>query len=121
MDQTPLSDLTVDTSNLYREETITDLKAGSVRKLVPIRVDGTDDDQRDVIYTGQTHVMTNAGPVPVQCPLEGKTLEEALASFPAAVEKAIQRLVEEVRELQRQEASRIVVPGTTPGGNIQLK
>ena len=38
MDQTPLSDLKVDTSNLYREDTITDLKAGSVRKLMPITV-----------------------------------------------------------------------------------
>jgi len=121
MEQTPVSEIKVDVANLYREEVISDLKSGTIRKLTPIRIDGADDDSRDVVFSGQTHIMTNSGPVPVQCPLEGTTLEDALASFPQAVEQAIQRLMEEVREMQRQEASRIVVPGASPGGNIQFR
>jgi hypothetical protein len=41
--------------------------------------------------------------------------------FPAAVNQAIERMIDEAREIQRQEASRIVVPGRdTAGGKVTL-
>ena len=43
-------------------------------------------------------------------------LDEAIAQFPEAINQAVERLIEEARELQRQEASRIVVPGQGPMG-----
>jgi hypothetical protein len=58
--------------------------------------------------------------VPVQCPIKAATLQEALDEFPAAVNQAIERMIEEAREMQRQESSRIVVPGRDPGGKITL-
>ena len=109
-----ISDITVDTSNLYREEVFTDLRVASIRKMVPIHADGSDDTSREPLFTGQTTLMSAAGPVPVQCALEAKTLEEAAAMFPEAVKQAVERMVEEAREIQRREASRIVTPGDMP-------
>ena len=106
-----IAEIQVDTSNLYREEIFTDLRVASIRKLVPILPDGSPDPSRQPVFTGQTTLMTQAGPVPVTCPIEATTLEEATALFPEAVRLGVERLMEEVREVQRREASRIVVPG----------
>jgi hypothetical protein len=123
-----INEIRVDTSNLYREEVFTDLRVASIRKLIPIRADGSPDPSRAPIFTGQTTLMSAAGPVPVQCPLDATTLEEATARFPDAIKEAVERLVDEAREMQRREASRIVVPGEVPvpgglrgpGGKIDL-
>jgi len=109
-----ISEVEVDTSNLYREEVYTDLRVASIRKLVPIKLDGSPDETREPLYSGQTTLMSAAGPVPVQCQIDAATLEEAAARFPAAIKQAVERLVEEAREIQRREASRIVVPGEMP-------
>ena len=66
-----LADVRVDQNNLYREETFTDLKVGTIRRLMPVRSDGSPDETRRPIFTGQTQVMSSMGPVPVQCPIEG--------------------------------------------------
>ncbi len=106
-----IGEIQVDTENLYREEVFTDLKVASIRKLVPIRPDGSPDPSREPVFTGQTTLMTQAGPLPVTCPIEAVTLEEAAAKFPEAIKLGVERLMDEVREVQRREASRIVVPG----------
>ena len=47
--------------------------------------------------------------------IEGKTLSEALENFPAAIKAALEEMMEQAREMQRREASRIIVPkGTLP-------
>lgn len=115
-DPQTLAELRVDTRNLYREEAYTDLRVASLRKLVPIQADGSPDPSREPIFTAQTTLMSAAGPLPVQCPLEAKTLEAAAAEFPAAIKQAVEHLMEEAREMQRREASRIVVPGEMPLG-----
>ena len=109
-----IHEIEVDVANLYREEVFTDLRVASIRKLVPIQVDGTPDASRPPLFTGQTTLMSAAGPLPVQCPIEASTLEEAAQRFPEAIRQAVERLVEEAREIQRREASRIVVPGAMP-------
>ncbi len=114
------NDIAVDTEQLYREEIITDLRVASIRRLSPIKVDGSPDPSRETIYTGQTQLMSQMGPVPVQCRIEAASLEEAAAKFPEAMKEAIERLVEEAREMQRREASRIVVPYVAPTGKIDL-
>ncbi len=113
-----LADIRVDQNNLYREETFTDLKVGTIRRLMPVRSDGSPDETRRPIFTGQTQVMSSMGPVPVQCPIEAKSLEGALQKFPEALEQAVERMVEEAKEIRRQESTRIVVPGTQAGGGI---
>ena len=109
-----ITEIEVDTANLYREEIFTDLRVASIRKLIPIKPDGSPDESREAIFTGQTTLMSAAGPVPVQCQIEASSLEEASARFPEAIKQAVERLVEEAREIQRREASRIVVPGDVP-------
>ena len=112
----PLGEISVDQDNLYREETFTDLKVASIRRLSPITADGSDDTGRPVLFIGETTLMSARGPLPINCPIEATTLAEALEAFPQAVQAAVERLMEEAREMQRQEANRIVVPGQGPPG-----
>ena len=111
-----LESLSIDTANLFREESITDLKAATVRKMVPIKPDGSDDNDRNVKYIGDTTLMTQMGPIPVQFPLEANSLEEAFSLFPAGIKEAVEKLNDRAKEMAREEASRIVVPGQNPGG-----
>jgi len=111
-----LAELKVDAANLYREELYTDLRVATLRRLVPVRADGSPDATRPVLFSAQTTLMTQAGPVPVSAAIEARTLEEAAQKFPEAIQAAVERLVEEAREMQRREMSRIVVPGAMPPG-----
>ena len=105
-------DIQMDAANLYREETYTDLKAGSLRKLVPVTADGAEDPSREPIYTAVAQVMTPGGVLPLSGEVHGaKTLAEAMAGFPAAIKQAIADLREEMEAMQRERASQIVVPG----------
>ena len=115
-DQLPLDQIQVDQANLYREESITDLRVASIRRLVPINVDGTDDTSRPTQYIGSTQIMSQMGPLPITAPIEASTLQEALEKFPQAVKDAVDNMIEEAKEHRRQESSRIVVPGSMPGG-----
>ena len=114
----PLGDISVDLDNLYREDTFTDLKVASIRRLTPIKADGSDDPSRSVMFVGETTLMSARGPLPINCPIEASNLADALSAFPEAIQAAVERLMEEAREMQRQEASRIVVPGQGPGGPL---
>lgn len=106
------NDIQMDAANLYREETYTDLKAGSLRKMVPVTAEGADDASREPIYTAVAQVMTPGGVLPLSGEVHGaKTLAEAMAGFPAAIKQAISDLREEMEAMQRERASQIVVPG----------
>lgn len=115
-----LGEINVDAHNLYREENFSDLKVASIRRLTPVTEDGSVDAGRTPIFIAQVHVMTAAGPLPVSCPIEAATLEEALKKFSEAVKQGVERMVAELKEMQREQASRIIVPGEGPG-NIQLR
>jgi len=110
----------VNVNNLYREESYSDLRVATIRQLSPVKPDGSPDPSREPLFIGQAHVMTQAGPVPLEVPIEAKTLAQALEKFPEAVQAGVAEMVEQVREMQRREASRIVVPTAMPGGKIQL-
>ena len=118
---TPLEEIQVDSENLYLEEVFTDLKVATLRRLTPVKVDGSPDETRPVLFHAQTQLMSQMGPLPVNCAIEATSLEEAMQKFPEAIAEAIERMVEEAKEMQRQEASRIIVPGAAPlGGKIKL-
>jgi hypothetical protein len=112
----PLSDVKVDRTNLYKEESFTDLKVATIRRLSPIKEDGSPDPSRPMLFTGETTLMSDRGPLPIQTPIEAKDLAEAMDKFPEAVQAAVERLIEQAREMQRQQMSRIVVPGQGGGG-----
>lgn len=116
-------DIEMDLDNLYREEVYTDQKVGSVRILTPVTADGEVDTSRPVHYLGQTQVLTPAGALPLNFELEGSSLKEALASFAKGAKDAMERTMEEIKEMRRQQASSIVVPGQDPmggAGKIQI-
>jgi len=114
-DTKEIKEIYVDSNNLYREENFTDLKVASIRRLIPVKPDGSDDKSRAPIFMGQASMMTGAGPMPIQFPLDANNFKEAMDNFPEAVKKAVEKMIEEVKELQRKEASRIIVPGKGPG------
>jgi len=114
-----MTDVKVDQKNLYREEVFTDLRIATIRQLTPVLPDGQKDDRRDVLYFGQTQMMTPAGSLPIQFEIEAKSLKQAMDKFPEEVQQAVQELVENAREAQRQAESRIVTPGQA-GSKIVL-
>ena len=112
MAESEIQDVQMDAANLYREESYTDLKAGTMRKLVPVKADGSDDPAREPIFTAATQVMTPGGVLPLSGEVAGaKTLADAVAGFAPAIKQAIADLREEMAALQRERASQIVVPG----------
>jgi hypothetical protein len=115
-EQRVLGEIKVDKENLYREESFTDLRVATIRRLTPVLPDGSTDPNRQPVFMGETQLMSARGPLPIQCPIEAATLSEAIDAFPDAVSRAVDQMIEEAREMQRQEASRIVVPGQMPGG-----
>ena len=108
-------DFTVDQQNLYREEAFTDLKVASIRRLVPVKPDGSDDKSRTPVFIGTSQLMSPHGPLPLQTALPANNLQEALDAFPAAMERAMADMVEELQKMQddekAQDDSRIIIPG----------
>src|ERR1700691_4112147 len=122
---TGLPDIQLDGAGLYREDMFTDRQAGTMRRLVPVTVDGHTDPTRNVLYSGQTQLLTPTGVLPLGFEIEASSLSEAIGLFPAAVKEALEQAIEEAREYRRESASRIVVPdvggmggggGALPGG-----
>lgn len=115
------ADAKMDADALYREDIITDRKMGTLRRMTPIKRDGSDDAVRPTLYVGEAQIMTNAGPLPINFEVEAKTLSEAVEKFGDAAKEAVERTVRELQELRRQQASSIVVPGMgSPGSKIQI-
>ena len=110
-------DFNVDRNNLYREDSITDIKVASIRRMIPVTADGEDDPSRSPIYFGHTQIMTPQGPIPLQSRLMANNLTEAMDAFPAAMEQEMNKMVEQIRQMQEAEQkkqnddSRIIVPG----------
>lgn len=111
-----LPDIRMDSSTLYREETISDRQVGTIRKLVPVTADGADDASRQVIFEGSASLMTPGGALPLHFELQADSLSEALDKFPEAAQQALKDTVEQLEKLRREQQSSIVVPGGTPQG-----
>lgn len=108
---TRITDIKIDPNNLYKEEAFTDLTFATIRRLTPVKLDGSLDESREAIFTGMTQLISPNGPIPVQCLIEGaKTLSEAADKLPAAIEKTVQAMIAEAKEMERQETSKIIVP-----------
>jgi len=113
--QSDIPEVRLDPNNLYREEVLTDRKAGTLRRLIPIKLDGSVDGSRAVLFSGQTQLLTPAGVLPLAFDIEASTLEDAIKKFPEAMKQALEEAIEEAREFRREAASRIVVPEAGAG------
>ena len=125
------AEMQMDADALYQEEIFTDRRVGAMRRLTPVTRDGSPDTGRPVLFMGQAEIMTNMGPVPISFEIPGETLEQAVAGFGVAAAAGIERTVQQIQELRRQQASQLVVPqggmpnnlvggGPRGGGKIQL-
>jgi len=125
--QTDLPDVQLDPAGLYREDTFTDRRAGTIRRLTPVNVEGMTDPSRPVLFSGQTQLLTPAGVLPLVFEIEARTLDEAIRKFPEGVKDALEQAIDEAREMRREAASRIVVPevgggvGPGPSGGGKIK
>ena len=107
----------MDPNGLYREENYTDQKTGAIRKLIPVKADGSEDSSRAPEFFGSAQVMTPMGAIPLNFALEGTTVGEAAEDFAAKAELAIEEAGKELERMRREQASQIVVPGQGGGGN----
>ena len=117
------TELRLDPDKLYLEEVLTDRRIGTLRRLTPVKRDGTPDAARTVAYVGETQILTPAGSIPIAFEIEAASLGEAAEKFASLAKEAIDRTVRELQELRRQASSSIVVPQGPlggAGGKIQL-
>lgn len=120
------NEIRMDASNLYREDVFTDNAVGTLRQLSPVTAAGEPDSTRTRQFLGSTQVLTTAGPMPLSFEIEADSLAAAAVGFGEAAKAAFERTMEELKEMQRQQASSIVVPkagmggGGMGGGNIQM-
>ncbi|RFA30412.1 hypothetical protein CAI21_04870 [Alkalilimnicola ehrlichii] len=111
-----MQDIQMDLDNLYQEEVFTDRRIGSIMRLTPVTAEGETDTGRDVLYVGQTQIMTPAGALPLSFEIEAKSLKEAIEGFPAAAQKSVDDTMERLKEMRREAASSLVIPEGGGGG-----
>src|SRR4051812_25802715 len=75
------ADIAMDSTALYREETFTDRRVGTLQRLTPVTASGDTDSTRPVIYVGQTQVLTPAGALPLSFEVPAVSLDDAIAKF----------------------------------------
>lgn len=120
MTENALENIKIDADNLWIEENITDLKVGSIRKMTPIKADGTEDESRTPTFSATTNIMTPGGALPVSGEIEASNLAEAIEKFPDAINAAIQKLQEDMVKYQQEQASKIVTPDELRGGKSDI-
>jgi hypothetical protein len=106
---------TMDSTQIYREETFTDRKVGTIRRLTPVTADGSTDSARPVLFVGQAQVMTPMGAVPISFELDATSLNAAIEKFGAAAEQAVHQTMRELQEMRREQASSLVIPDAGGG------
>jgi len=102
--------------NLHQEEIFSDLTVGSIRRLSPVKQNGEPDKTRPFLFIGEARIYTQQGPMSIQFPIDAKNLQQAMDKFSETMEEFVAHLVEQTKELQRQEESRLIVPGGSAAG-----
>jgi len=110
------AEISMDTADLYREESFTDRRIGTIQRLQPVQADGQPDASRAEVFVGQTQILTPAGALPLSFEIEANSFEEAVAGFGAAAKQALAGTMQRLEEMRRDAASSIIVPGSGGGG-----
>lgn len=101
----------MDVNALVREEVITDRKIGTIRVLTPVTLEGVRDMTREVVYLGETQIMTQMGPFPISFQIKATSLAEAVKGYGEAAKAGVQETIAKLEEMRREAASKIVTPG----------
>ena len=116
--------ISMDANSLYKEEMYTDRKMGTIRILTPVNSDGSFDVERETLYVGQAQLMTPMGALPLAFEINADSLADAVEKYAQEAKAAVDKTMEELQELRRQQASSIVIPesggGVPWGGKIQF-
>ena len=125
-EELPDTDVQMEANSLYREETFTDRRLGTLQILTPVNSDGTTDSTRQAVYVGQTQILTPAGALPLSFELEASSLQEAVEKFGDGAKSALSDAMQRLDEMRREAASSIIVPGSggvgggIPSGGLQV-
>lgn len=124
-DEPAETEIQMEADNLYREETYTDRRVGTLQILTPVKTDGTTDNARQAVYVGQTQILTPAGALPLSFEVEAASLQEAVEKFGDGAKDALADAMQRLEEMRREQASSIIVPGSgtpggVPGGGLQV-
>ena len=119
------TEISMDGTSLFKEEMFTDRKVGTIQRLTQVDGEGQPLADGEVLFVGQTQLMTRAGPLPLSFELEAKNLTEAAEKFAAGANKAMEETVKRLEDMRRGQSSSMIVPGVEgdggmPGGG-QLK
>ena len=105
----------MDPANLYKEEVFTDRSTGTVRRLSPVKPDGSHDAGRPSIYIGEAQLLTSAGALPLSFEIDAQTLEEAAMKYGEGVKRAYEEALQEFQEMRRRASSSLVIPEAGAG------
>lgn len=100
----------MDATQVYREDTFTDRRVGTIRRMTPVTANGEPDAARPVLYVGQAQIMTPMGALPLSFEIDADSLAVAIEKFGPAAETAVQQTMRELQEMRRESASSLVIP-----------
>ena len=123
VDEIENAEIEMEVDNLYREETFTDRRVGTLQVLTPVKRDGSEDGDRPAVYVGQTQILTPAGALPLSFEVEAASLDEAIGKFGESAKTALAGAMQRLEEMRRESASSIIVPGSggpPAGGGLQI-
>jgi hypothetical protein len=110
------TEISMDSTSLFKEEMFTDRKVGTIQRLTQVDGAGQPLADGEILFVGQTQLMTRAGPLPLSFELEAKNLTEAAEKFAAGANKAMEETVKRLEDMRREQSSSIIVPGADGGG-----
>ena len=111
-----IEDIRFNGENLWKEENYTDLEVGTIKKLVPIKFDGSEDKDRKPTFTASTNIMTPNGALPLTGEIKAENLKEAIDNFSESINEALKKLQDEMIKMQQEQANKIVTPDDLRGG-----
>ena len=111
-----IEDIRFNGENLWKEENYTDLEVGTIKKLVPIKFDGSEDKDRKPTFTASTNIMTPNGALPLTGEIKAENLKEAINNFSESINEALKKLQDEMMKMQQEQANKIVTPDDLRGG-----
>lgn len=115
------TEITMDGATLFKEEMFTDRRVGTIQRLTQVDDEGRPVDGGEIIFIGQTQLMTRAGPLPLSFELDASNLAEAANKFAVGANQAMEETVKKLEDMRREQASSIIVPGAEGSSGGQFK
>jgi len=114
-------EITMDGATLFKEEMFTDRRVGTIQRLTQVDGEGQPVDGGEIVFIGQTQLMTRAGPLPLSFELDASNLTEAAEKFAVGANQAMEDTVKRLEDMRREQSSSIIVPGADAPSGGQFK